>query len=168
MPFIDVNVHASPAMKNRSTAPLELAELPGHYIRRLQQIAVGLFMEETQALNLTPIQYAALHTAWREPGLDQRTLAARIGFDPSTIGGVIDRLEARGLVERQVSAVDRRARQVAITPAGVDILEAAQPYVLSTQARLLKPLSAAEKKEFMRMLQSLVEENNMHSRAPTE
>lgn len=155
-------------MKARSPAPLELAELPGHYIRRLQQIAVGLFMEETQALNVTPIQYAALHTAWREPGLDQRTLASRIGFDPSTIGGVIDRLEARGLVERQVSAIDRRARQIAITAAGIDLLEAARPYVLSTQTRLLKPLSAAERKEFMRMLQLLVEENNMHSRAPTE
>ena len=155
-------------MKKSSAAPFELAELPGHYIRRLQQIAVGLFMEETQALNVTPIQYAALHTAWRDPGLDQRTLAARIGFDPSTIGGVIDRLEARGLVERQVSAVDRRARQVAITPAGVAMLEAAQPSVLSTQTRLLKPLSAAEKKEFIRMLQLLVEKNNMHSRAPTE
>jgi MarR family transcriptional regulator, lower aerobic nicotinate degradation pathway regulator len=155
-------------MKARSSAPLELAELPGHHIRRLQQIAVGLFMEETQGLNVTPIQYAALHTAWREPGLDQRTLASRIGFDPSTIGGVIDRLEARGLVERQVSAIDRRARQIAITAAGIDLLEAARPYVLSTQTRLLKPLSAAERKEFMRMLQLLVEENNMHSRAPTE
>jgi DNA-binding MarR family transcriptional regulator len=155
-------------MKKSSTAPFELAELPGHYIRRLQQIAVGLFMEETQDLNLTPIQYAALHTAWCEPGLDQRTLAARIGFDPSTIGGVIDRLEARGLVERQVSAIDRRARQVAITSAGLAMLEAAQSSVLSTQTRLLKPLSAAEKKEFVRMLQLLVEKNNVHSRAPTE
>lgn len=168
MPFIGVNAHASQPMKNRSPSPVELAELPGHYIRRLQQIAVGLFMEETQELNVTPIQYAALNTVWREPGLDQRTLAARIGFDPSTIGGVIDRLEARGLVERQVSAVDRRARQIAITPAGVVLLEAAQPYVLSTQARLLKPLSAADRKEFMRMLQQLVEANNAHSRAPTE
>ncbi len=119
-------------------------------------------------MNLTPIQYAALHTAWREPGLDQRTLAARIGFDPSTIGGVIDRLEARGLVERQMSAVDRRDRNLPRTPAGAAMLEAAQPSVLSTQARLLKPLSAAEKKEFIRMLQLLVEKNNMHSRAPTE
>ena len=77
MRFIGVNRPVSSVMKKSSAAPFELAELPGHYIRRLQQIAVGLFMEETQALNVTPIQYAALHTAWRWFPLVARTRPAR-------------------------------------------------------------------------------------------
>jgi DNA-binding MarR family transcriptional regulator len=52
-----------------------------------------------------------------QPGLDQRTLASSIGFDTSTIGGVIDRLEKRGLIERQASPTDRRVRLLQVTPA---------------------------------------------------
>ncbi|NDF44842.1 MAG: MarR family transcriptional regulator, partial [Betaproteobacteria bacterium] len=40
---------------------LPLTDLPGHYIRRLQQIAVGVFMEETQDFGVTPVQFAALN-----------------------------------------------------------------------------------------------------------
>ena len=100
-----------------TAAPLPLSELPGHYIRRLQQIAVGVFMDETQAFGLTPVQFAALNAVMAHPGMDQRTLAAGIGFDTSTIGGVVDRLEARGWVVRQVSPEDRRARLLRVMAA---------------------------------------------------
>ena len=59
----------------RSDAPAADA-LPGYYIRRLQQIAVAIFLQETQAHGITPVQYAALYAALRQPGLDQRTLAS--------------------------------------------------------------------------------------------
>ena len=47
-----------------------LEELPGFYIRRLQQIAVAIFLEETQDFGITPVQFAALTAIHREPGLD--------------------------------------------------------------------------------------------------
>ena len=145
---------------------LVLGELPGHYIRRLQQIAVGVFMEETQAFGLTPVQFAALNAVDSLPGIDQSTLAAGIGFDTSTIGGVIDRLEARGWVERRVSPQDRRVRQLFVTPSGRQLLEEVQVSVLRTQERILAPLNAQEQQTFLRMLKTLVEANNDASRAP--
>ena len=72
--------------------------LPGHHIRRLQQIAVAIFLQETEAFSITPIQYAAMGVLQKNPHLDQKTLAQTIGQDTSTMGGVIDRLEARYLV----------------------------------------------------------------------
>ena len=54
---------------------VELEALPGHYIRRLHQIAVAIFLQETQAHGLTPVQYAALQSVANTPGIDQRTLA---------------------------------------------------------------------------------------------
>ena len=86
--------------KKKTPVAVELDVLPGYLIRRLQQIAVAVFLQETEACNITPVQYAALQTVQRSPGIDQRSLARTIGFDTSTIGGVIDRLEARGLVQR--------------------------------------------------------------------
>lgn len=153
--------------KNKAeTAVLE--EQPGYYIRRLQQIAVALFLEETQAHGITPVQYAALSAAHRQPGLDQRTLAGTIGFDTSTIGGVIDRLERRELIVRQTSPSDRRVRLLHVTPAGARLLAQAMPGMLKAQQRMLAPLAAADRPRFLAMLKTVVDANNELSRAPSE
>jgi MarR family transcriptional regulator, lower aerobic nicotinate degradation pathway regulator len=148
--------------------PVDLAELPGHYIRRLQQIAVAVFLQETQALGVTPVQYAALQTVANTPGIDQRTLARSIGFDTSTIAGVIDRLQARGLLLRGPSPADRRVWQLSLTDDGHAVLAEIIPAVLQAQQRMLEPLDAAERAQFMRMLKLLVHANNELSRAPSE
>lgn len=130
---------------------------PGHLIRRLQQFAVALFMDETQGLDLTPVQFAALAAAHRQPGMDQRTLSATIGFDTSTTGGVIDRLENRGLIQRNASPDDRRVRLINLTPAGVDMLDTVTPGMLVAQQRILEPLPEGQRRTFMQMLQRLVQ-----------
>jgi DNA-binding MarR family transcriptional regulator len=154
--------------KGFPAASLDLDALPGHLIRRLQQIAVGLFMEETEAHDLTPVQFAALATIARQPGEDQRTLARTIGFDTSTIGGVIDRLERRGLVQRNPAPEDRRVRRLTLTDAGATLLAQVLPAMQRAQKRILAPLPAAERAEFMRLLAVLVTANNAASRAPSQ
>ena len=132
----------------RDPAVPDIELQPGHLIRRLQQFAVALFMEETQGLDLTPVQFAALAAAHRHPGMDQRTLAATIGFDTSTTGGVIDRLESRGLIQRSASPDDRRVRLINLT--------AVTPGMLAAQQRILDALPQAQRRSFMDMLERLV------------
>lgn len=146
---------------------VDLDELPGHYIRRLQQIAVAIFLQETEATGVTPVQYAALQMVCNQPGIDQRSLARAIGFDTSTIAAVIDRLEARALLTRSVSPQDRRVRLLTLTDAGAQALASVHPGMRRAQERMLEPLPAAERAEFMRMLKQLVTANNELSRAPT-
>ena len=155
-------------MTKTRRAPPELDALPGHHIRRLQQIAVAIFLQETEAHGVTPVQYAALHTVGRMPGIDQRTLAGSIGFDTSTIAGVVDRLEARGLMLRSASPDDKRVRLLALSAAGQALLTEIQPAMLHAQERILAPLPRSERAEFMRMLRVLVNVNNDASRAPSE
>ena len=155
-------------MKKARATPLEFEALPGHYIRRLQQIAVAVFLQATEAHGITPVQYAALNQVARMPGVDQRTLARSIGLDTSTIAAVIDRLEARGLMQRQASAEDRRVRLLSLTDAGQELLAAVGPDVTKAQDRMLHPLNRTERAEFMRMLRTVVTANNELSRAPTE
>jgi MarR family transcriptional regulator, lower aerobic nicotinate degradation pathway regulator len=145
---------------------VDLDNLPGYYIRRLQQIAVAIFLDEVKQFEVTPVQYAALQAISDSPGIDQRTLARRIGFDTSTIGGVIDRLDARGLVLRSASDTDRRVRLLSLTKAGLELTRAVVPGMLRAQSRILAPLSALDQKQFMSMLRRLVETNNKMSRAP--
>ena len=145
---------------------LDARTLPGHMMRRVQQLAVALFSEEMAELGLTPVQYSALHAICQQPGIDQKTLARSISYDAATIGGVIERLEARGLVQRDVSPQDRRARVLGPTAEGLQILKAAIPRVLKTQERLLEPLSPAERKQLMHLMGVLIEANDELSRAP--
>jgi len=149
-----------------TTLPVDgLDDLPGHHIRRLQQIAVGIFMDETADVNITPVQFALLFAASKETGLDQRTLAGRIGLDTSTIGAVVDRLERRGLIERKVSPDDKRVRLLSVTPAGKKLLQGVMPAMLRAQDRMLAPLPKADRAKFMAMVKRIVEENNAWSRA---
>src|SRR5664279_2144959 len=137
-----------------------LEELPGHHIRRLQQIAVGIFIEETAEHGVTPVQFALLFAVRKEAGLDQRTVARRIGFDTSTIGAVVDRLESRGLIERRVSPDDKRVRLLRLTAAGEETLKRVIPGMLRAQQRMLEPLPKADRPRFMRMIRRIVDTNN--------
>ena len=161
-------LNTAPTMKRSAATSIDLQTLPGHYIRRLQQIAVAIFLQETQAQGVTPVQYATLQSVHNAPGIDQRTLAGTIGFDTSTIAGVIDRLEARGLLQRSASPADRRVRLLSLTSEGQALLAALVPSMLQAQQRMLAPLPKAERSEFMRMLRVLVAANNELSRAPSE
>ena len=125
--------------------------MAGHLIRRLHQKSTQVFQTRTQAagFELTSVQFAALDGIAQQPGIDQASLAATISFDRATIGGVIDRLERKGLVQRWVSAQDRRARLLHLTPAGRQLLLASRPVVEALQDEILAPLTRAERAAFL-------------------
>lgn len=143
-----------------------LHDKPGHLIRRLQQIAVAIFMDEAKAFDITPVQYAALLAIDLHPGVDQTTLVNMIAFDKSTIGDVLERLTAKGLVHRIQGEKDRRTKVLKITPAGRQLLRKIEPAVESAQDLILSPLRPHERKQFMTLMKRLVHINNERSRAP--
>ena len=156
-------------MPKKANAPaVDLDDLPGHHIRRLHQIAVAIFLQETEAHGITPVQYAALQAVANTPGVDQRTLAGRIGLDTSTVAGVVDRLEARSLLQRNASPADKRVRLLSLTPGGNALLAAVEPGMRAAQLRILSPLPKAQRADFLRMLRTLVDANNEMSRAPSD
>ena len=153
---------------DESDGAFALYGLPGHLVRRLQQASVSLFVEETlnAGFDLTPVQYAALFGVSEHPGLDQISLAGLIAYDRTTIGGVIDRLEAKGLLRRESSPDDRRVRTLYVSPEGQELLVAIRPTVAKIQAGILQPLSAEESSIFMMLLSKLVRAKNGRTRVP--
>jgi DNA-binding MarR family transcriptional regulator len=130
---------------------MDRIEMVGHLIRRLHQQSTQIFQAQTQVagFDLTSVQFAALDAIAQQPGVDQAGLAATISFDRATIGGVIDRLEQKGLLQREVSLQDRRARQLQLTPEGERLLASVRPVVEALQADILAPLSRKERAAFM-------------------
>lgn len=134
---------------------MDKTEMAGHLIRRLHQQSTQVFQTQTQAagFELTSVQFVALDGIAQQPGIDQASLAASISFDRATIGGVIDRLEQKGLVTRVVSVQDRRARLLQLTPGGEQLRAASRPVVEALQAEILAPLSPEERAVFVRLAQ---------------
>ena len=139
---------------------------PGYLFRRMQQIAVAIFVEECRAYDLTPVQYAALVAIRTHPGIDATRLSAVIAFDRSTLGNVIERLETKQLIERKASREDKRVKLLYLTKAGAALLRDIMPSVDRAQARMLQPLKPADRKTLMALLTQLVDLNNEASRVP--
>jgi DNA-binding MarR family transcriptional regulator len=149
-------------------ANLQIHGMPGHLIRRLQQVAVAIFIEEMDkaGIDLTPVQFAALSAIQTYPRIDQATLGGVIAYDRTTIGGVIDRLEEKSLVRRAVDKENRRVRQLIIEPEGERLLTRVKPLVARIQKRIVAPLNGTERALYMRLITKLASAHNEQSRAP--
>ena len=139
---------------------------PGYLFRRMQQIAVSIFMEECKDFDLTPVQYAALVAIRTHPGIDATRLSAVIAFDRSTLGSVIERLEAKGLIQRSAGDGDKRVKLLFLTASGATLLERVMARIDRAQARILEPLKPADRKTLMVLLIQLVDLNNEAARVP--
>ena len=139
---------------------------PGYLFRRMQQIAVAIFMEECRAHDLTPVQYAALVAIRTHPGIDATRLSAVIAFDRSTLGSVIERLQAKQWIERKPAAEDKRVKLLHLTKSGTALLREIMSSVDRAQARMLQPLKAGDRKILLTLLTQLVDLNNEASRVP--
>ncbi len=144
----------------------DLREMPGHLIRRVQQVSTALFSAECAAYDLTSVQYAALVMIARHPDLDATRLSPLIAFDRSTIGGVLDRLEAKAWIVRHPSPSDRRVRLLRITTTGRRLLKRVEPAVLRVQQRMLEPLSVEERSTLVELLGHLADAHNDLLSAP--
>lgn len=144
-------------------------EMPGHLARRFQQIAVAVFLAEVEnaGFDLTPVQYAALSAVRTRPRIDQITLAGLIAYDRSTITGVVDRLVQKGLLMRNPSSRDRRARELQVTDAGKQTLRAITPAVEAAQCAMMRGLTKTEGAELIRLLGKAIAAGNELSRAPS-
>ena len=68
---------------------------------------------------------------------------------------MVDRLEARGFVTARADARDRRRRAIALTEAGRDVADAAVKVARQITRQTLTPLTAAEQRDVIRLLQKL-------------
>lgn len=139
---------------------------PGHLIRRLQQIAVAIFMDEFRELEITPVQYVALVAVRDRPGLEQRALGDLIAIDRSSAGRVFQFLEERGWIGRVTPKENRRTKQLYVTPLGEKLSDKCAPLIRRAEQRILRMLPPEDQRQFMSLLVKLVDVNNTLSRAP--
>lgn len=143
-----------------------LYQMPGHLIRRAHQISMALFAEECGEFDLTSVQYAALVAIRANPDVDATRLSHLIAFDRSTIGGVLERLEAKGWVLRSPGTADKRVKLLRLTLEGERLLRRVEPAVMRVQQRLLEPLAPADRATVLRLLGQIAAVHNEVTSVP--
>jgi DNA-binding MarR family transcriptional regulator len=103
-------------------------------------------------------QVWALTILDNEPGLSQGELAERLYAHRSTVSGILDRLESRGVIRRTTDPDDRRGIHLFLTPRGQRVLKRSPPPVQIGLRRALERLPAAQLRRFRRVLETVVHE----------
>ena len=127
----------------------------GHRIRRCHQLSVGLFVDEVSTFEVTTVQYAALAAIVANRDIDATRLAALVDLDRSTVGAVLERLEAKGLITRHYGSRDKRIKLLRATATGRELLVKADAAVHRSQSRFLEVLEPAERQMLLDLLQKL-------------
>lgn len=68
--------------------------------------------------DITPGQYGILDCLWENTQASPKELAQELYLENSTISGMLDRMQKKGLIDRQLDPNDRRSIQVVLTPEG--------------------------------------------------
>lgn len=108
-----------------------------HDVARLMRTR---FDQRARARGMTRAQWVILARLSRQPGLSQNEMAAICEVEPITVGRLVDRLEARGLVERRADPNDRRIRRLHVLAPAKPILEEISHYRETLNAELLENL----------------------------
>ena len=138
--------------QNNGTALGLLPSLLGYHLRRAQ---IAVFQHFTQSMadaDITPGQFGVLTVIEANPGLSQTQLGQALGIDRSSIVGVIDRLEQRGLVIRAPSPLDRRSHALRLSPEGASLTRELVLKVRAHERDIAQALSEEERRLLLDLL----------------
>lgn len=135
-----------------------LAASPSHLMHRVLQLALDIYSEETGAGGLTQRQFAVLEAVSHKSGLTQTDLVRATGIDRSTLADLVSRMTAKGLLDRERSTLDARAKAVRLAAAGQAALEAARPQVEAADKRIMALLPKGKRDGFLDLLAELAGE----------
>jgi len=129
-----------------------LGYLLKHAQLRLAELAAPLYAP----LGVTGRQLALLTLFGDGPALSQQEGAARLGIDRTTMVALVDELEDKALVRREVAPGDRRKRLVTLTGEGERVRAAGEEVTRQAEAMLLEPLDEGDAERLRAALRRVV------------
>ncbi len=108
-----------------------------------------------RTLGLTPPQFDIVATLGNTPGMTATELGEKTLITKGTLTGVVDRLAARGWVERVAHGSDRRCQIIRLTPAGEALFAEVFPAHLAYMARCFARTGAAQHRRWQGVLREL-------------
>jgi DNA-binding MarR family transcriptional regulator len=134
---------------------------PAFLLAQVGGFAAMRFAERLAALDLAPPHAGVIRLVALDPGVNQRTLGARLGVVPSRLVALIDQLEQRGLVERRRNPDDRRNHALHLTAAGLEALQAIARVAREHEQALLRTLDDRDRAQLAAVLRRLAEDHGL-------
>lgn len=125
-----------------------------HDVSRMRRIVIDRALKP---LGITRSQWWLLAFLSRRDGMTQTALATDLDLTKVAIGGLIERLEQGGLVERRADSGDARARRVYLTRPGHRLIDRLRASVDRVEAEIMAGVSVEEQDQAMRTLAKLKE-----------
>jgi MarR family transcriptional regulator, lower aerobic nicotinate degradation pathway regulator len=144
--------------------PDELVSSALFLLKRLGMAAKEQTLGGYDDLGLHPYHHAILVALDEGSRETQGAIADALGYDKGQLVGLLDDLEAAGLIERKRDPADRRRHVVRMTPAGRKTLEKLRRLSARLEDEFLAPLDSGEREQLHALLLSLAEEHLPRSR----
>lgn len=135
-----------------------LAASPSHLMHRALQLALDIYADEAGPDGLTQRQFAVLEAVSQKSGLTQTELVRATGIDRSTLADLVSRMTTKGLLDREKSTLDARAKAVRLSEQGQAALDAAHPRVEAADKRIMALLPKGKRDGFLDLLAELAGE----------
>lgn len=134
---------------------MELDQCINFVLTKTQQAVQQMFKSRLAPYGVTPGQYAVLKCLWDGDGKTAKQLADMLYLDGSTMTGILDRIESKGLIKKQVDPKDRRAIRVTLTSSGRDLEEPLTRVIDEANKTALANLANPESETLKVLLQKL-------------
>lgn len=132
-----------------------LQSLMGYNARRAALSIIELFLERLAPYGLKPVDFSVMSTIHHNPGVTSRQLCSALNLLPPNLVGLIQTLEARGLIERKPHPHDGRAVGLHPTAQGQALMAQAEQTASELEIEKTARLTAAQRKTLLDLLQKI-------------
>ena len=132
-----------------------LQTLLGYNARRAALTIIEGFLERMAEFGLRPVDFSVMSVIHHNPGVTSRQLCAALNLLPPNLVGLIQSLEARGLIRRLPHPTDGRAMGLHPTDAGMTLMLQAEQAATDLEIERSARLTAAQRKTLLDLLQKI-------------
>lgn len=136
---------------------MQLEQCINFLLTNAQHKVFQVMKKDLSVYDVTPIQHGVLKCLWEKDLHNPKDIAEQLSIENSTISGILDRMENKGLIVRSIDINDRRHIHVDLTETGRDIETNVDRIVDDVNEKVLKTLSDVEIKELKRLLVKISE-----------
>ena len=132
-----------------------LQTLLGYNARRAALTIIEGFLERMAEFGLRPVDFSVMSVIHHNPGVTSRQLCAALNLLPPNLVGLVQSLEARGLIHRLPHPTDGRAMGLHPTPQGQALMQQAEQAATDLEIERSARLTAAQRKTLLDLLQKI-------------
>ena len=132
-----------------------LQTLLGYNARRAALTIIEAFLERMAEFGLRPVDFSVMSVIHHNPGVTSRQLCAALNLLPPNLVGLVQSLEARGLIQRLPHPTDGRAMGLHPTPAGRALMQQAEQAATDLEVEKSARLTATQRKTLLELLQKI-------------